>query len=118
MKIVRNQEKPWQDKEGYSKRVLVDEKDLNNPGSQVQTVKIKAGERAENHYHKVQTEVFYFLTDYGYWIINGQKFEFQIGDVLVIEPQDVHSVINESDQEYFYVVFKIKYDPQDFYWDK
>lgn len=118
MKIIKSEDKNWQEKEGYSKKIFLDETDLNCKGSLVQEIKIKAREKAENHFHKIQTEVFYFLTDNGYWIINNQKRTFKIGDILVIEPGDKHSTINETDQDYIYLAFKIKYDPTDLYWEK
>lgn len=117
MKIVRSADKGWQDKDGYSKKIFLDEDDLHHPGSLVQEIKIKAGESAKPHHHKVQTEIFYFLTENGYWIINGQQMDFRIGDVLVIEPGDKHAVINDSAQDYIYLAFKIKYEPNDLYWD-
>ncbi len=89
MKIIKAQDKEWIEKQGYSKRIFLDEKDLGQPGALVQEIKIKAGETAGEHYHKKQTEIFYFLTENGHWIINGERMIFKIGDVLVIEPEDM-----------------------------
>ncbi len=116
MKIVKRKEKKWMQKEGYSKKVLLDEKDLNYKGSLVQQIKIKPGEIAGNHYHKKQTEIFYFLTKNGYWIINGKKFFFEVGDALVIEPNDKHIVKNNTKKDYIYIAFKFNYSPKDLYW--
>jgi quercetin dioxygenase-like cupin family protein len=118
MKIIQPQEKKWQNKQGYSKKLFLDEKDLNYPGALFQEIKIKPGETAEAHHHKTQTEIFYFLTKQGYWIINGEKKEFEVGDVLVIEPGDVHSTKNDTSEDYVYLAFKFKYDPQDLYWER
>lgn len=117
MKIIRAESKDWQDKQGYSKKIFLDENDLNYPGGLVQEIKIKPQEKAMSHYHKKQTEIFYFLTDNGYWIINGEKQIFNIGDVLVIEPFDKHTTINESDIDYTYLAFKFNYSQDDLYWD-
>lgn len=108
---------PWEDRTGYSKRIYVDGKDYGEPGGLVQEIKIKAGETAANHYHKIQTEIFYFLTDNGYWIINGERKQFKVGDVLVIKPGDKHTVVNESSEDYLYLAFKFKYSPDDLYWE-
>ena len=118
MKIIKPEDKYWQDKEGYSKKIFLDELDLKHLGALFQEIKIKAGNIAENHYHKVQTEVFYFLTDNGYWIINEKRLEFKVGDILVIEPEDRHATINKTNQDYIYLAFKIKYEPTDIYWEK
>lgn len=83
----------------------------------MQEIKIKAGEMGKAHHHKIQTEIFYFLTDNGYWIINGERKRFKIGDVLVIEPGDRHTIVNESSKDYLYLAFKFKYSPDDLFWE-
>lgn len=118
MKIVKSQNKEWLQKEGYSKKIFLDENTLNYKGGLVQEIKVKPGEVAKNHYHKKQTEIFYFLTKNGYWIINGEKFIFEIGDVLVIEPNDKHYVINDTKEDYIYLAFKFNYEQSDLYWCK
>lgn len=117
MKIVKSQNKEWIEKEGYSKKIFLDETDLNVQGSLVQEIKIKAGQTANSHYHQKQKEIFYFLTKAGYWIINGEKMIFEIGDVLVIEPFDKHTVVNDTLLDYIYLAFKIDYDSKDIYWE-
>lgn len=116
MKIIKSEDKKWQEKQGYSKKVFLDETDLNNKGSQVQEVKIKSGEAAKEHYHKIQTEIFYFLTENGYWVINGKKMSFKKGEILVIEPMDKHEVVNNTSEDYIYLCFKIKYVEGDLYY--
>lgn len=59
MKIIEGNI-PWEDKTGYSKRIYVDGKDYGEPGGLVQEIRIKPGETAANHYHKIQTEIFTF----------------------------------------------------------
>ncbi|MBU0626712.1 cupin domain-containing protein [Patescibacteria group bacterium] len=82
----------------------------------MQTVKIQPGEIAKPHIHKIQTEVFYFLTDNGYWIVNDERIQPKVGDILIIEPNDVHTVGNETKEDYVYLCFKVDYiDQSDFY---
>jgi len=116
MKILKSEDKQWTEKEGYSKRIFLNEKDLNYPGGLVQEIKIKPGEGAKEHYHKKQTEIFYFLTGNGYWIINGEKMSFKRGDVLAIEPFDKHITLNDTDEDYIYLAFKFNYSSDDLYW--
>jgi quercetin dioxygenase-like cupin family protein len=116
MKVIKTQDKEWLDKKGYSKKIFLDGKDLNKPGTLVQEIKIKSGETAKEHYHKKQTEIFYFLSKNGYWIINGERLDFEIGEVLVIEPRDKHIVVNDSKDDYIYLAFKFDYDTEDLYW--
>ncbi|MFA5748137.1 MAG: cupin domain-containing protein [Candidatus Absconditabacterales bacterium] len=117
MKLVSSENKEREDKQGYSKKILLDDKELNNPGSLVQMIKIKAGETAESHHHKIQTEIFYLLNENGYWIVNGEEIHPKVGDTLVIEPNDKHTVISSKTQDYIYLAFKINYDKDDLYRD-
>ncbi len=117
MKFVQWDTKPWDDKQGYSKKIYLDEKELNAPWNLVQQLKVSAWQRAEIHYHKVQTEIFYFFDDTGYWIVNWETIHPKSWDVLVIEPNDKHTVVNETDKDYIYICFKINYVSNDFYLD-
>ena len=75
------------------------------------------GEIAQSHYHKIQTEIFYFLNDCGYWIVNWKTIQPKVWDVLLIEPDDRHIVVNDSKQDYFYLAFKVDYVLDDSYWE-
>jgi quercetin dioxygenase-like cupin family protein len=48
-------------------------------------------------------------------IINGRKLVFEIGDTLVIEPNDMHVAINDTNEDYIYIAFKFNYEQSDFY---
>ena len=117
MKFVPSESKHREDKQGYSKKIILDEKELNNPWSLVQHIKIKAWETTASHSHKIQTEIFYLLDDNWYRIVNGEEIHPKKWDVLVIEPNDKHTVIANKTADYIYLAFKIKYDPNDLYRD-
>lgn len=117
MKYIQSNTKQRKDNQWYSKKVFLDSEELNSPGTIVQEIKIKAWELVKSHHHKVQKEIFYFTTDHGYFIVNWETIKPNIWDVLVIEPNDHHVVVNESNQDYIYFCFKIDYSPEDFYRD-
>ncbi len=117
MKFVQWESKQREDKQWYSKKIYLNEDDLHTPWALVQQLSVPAGQRAEIHYHKVQTEIFYFFDDAWYWIVNGEKIHPKAWDVLVIEPNDRHTVVNETTKDYIYICFKINYIANDFYLD-
>lgn len=117
MKLIRSSEKQWQDKKGYSKKVILNSSDLDFPGALVQQIKIKPGETAASHHHKKQTEIFYFINSNGYFIVNEEKIALENGDTLVIEPNDKHTVVNGAKHDFLYMAFKLNYDEQDLFWD-
>lgn len=116
MKLVKTEDKQWLDKNGYSKKIYLNENDLQK-GSLIQKIKIKPGEKAESHFHKIQTEIFYFLNKNGYFIINGEKINVEVDDVLVVEPFDKHIVVNNTDKDFLYIAFKVNYQEDDLVWD-
>ena len=116
MKFVKWSEKNWDDKVGYSKKILLSDLDIWTKWVHVQEVKIKAHEVAKAHYHKIQTEMFYFLTDNWYRIVNWEKIQPKVWDVLMIKPDDVHEVVNETDTDYIYLAFKTDYAQDDLIW--
>ena len=93
----------------------MNEKELHNPWSHLQYVKIKSWDIVASHFHKIQTEIFYFLDEHWYWIVNGKEIHPKRWDVVVIEPSDKHIVIANQNSDYIYLSFKIKYDANDIY---
>lgn len=118
MKHIKSNEKEWLDKEGYSKKIYLNEKDLNCPGGLVQMIKVKPGKMAEMHYHKKQTEIFYFFDSKGYFIVNDERIDLSEGDVLVVAPDDRHTAGTTGEEEWTYIAFKYNYKEDDLYWEK
>ncbi len=117
MKYIKSSDKSWDDKKGYSKKVFLTEEELNTKGAHVQQIKIKPHEVAKNHHHKIQTEVFYFLNNNGYFVVNGNKIDITTGDIIVIEPNDIHAVVNNTNDDFLYLAFKVNYNKEDSYWE-
>ncbi|PIS40669.1 MAG: hypothetical protein COT26_02110 [Candidatus Kerfeldbacteria bacterium CG08_land_8_20_14_0_20_43_14] len=61
MKIIKSNNLNWIDKAGYSKKIFVTDKEVDHPGVRVQELKIAPGQICKSHYHRKQTEIFYFL---------------------------------------------------------
>ncbi len=113
MKLVQWNTKERQQNSGYDKKVLWE----GNQWNKMQEIRIPPHEIAKAHHHAIQTEIFYFLMDTWYWIVNNEKILPKKGDVLIIEPNDIHTVVNDTDQEYVYLAFKVNYTDNDLYRD-
>ena len=118
MKHIKSDSVKWDDREGYSKKIFFTEERLSHKGLRVQQLKIKPGETAKSHYHKKQTAVFYFLNNNGYFVVNGEKVNLGVGDLLVIEPMDKHEIINNTNEDFLYLAFKFDYEEGDSFWEK
>ena len=108
MKIKKLNEVDWLEKVGYSKKIYFGEDDLDK-GSLVQVIRLKPGEKIEPHHHEKQSEVLYMLNKNGYFIVNDEKIEVDVGDVVVIEPMDKHITVNDTDEGFLFLCFKINF---------
>lgn len=115
MKRYRSEDAKWIQGQGYSKRIILPEKDLGIPGSLIQEVKFRQGDKVPLHHHNIQTEIFY-AKDEAHFEINGERIKMMPGDIIICEPGDVHG--NPSiPHDFTILVLKINYDENDFVWD-
>jgi len=112
---VRQEDVPWIQKKGYSKKILFNGGQIEIPGTLVQVIRIQPGEVAKSHYHKVCTEVFYFPAVNGEFYVDGIKINLCPSDILVIQPGDYHEVRNPSSQDFCYVAFKVNVVDNDYF---
>ncbi len=115
MKHLSSSDSKWVDKEGYSKRIFLDEKDIKKKGILFQQLRVKSGEVTDTHFHKKQTEIFYFLNNNGYFVVNSKKLDINVGDILVIEPYDIHEVVNDKKEDFIYLAFKFDWVENDYF---
>ena len=100
-------------KEDYSKIVLLDPKDFDQPGHQMQVVIVPPKTRMRAHWHNKQTEVYYILEGGSWIVLNGKKYMTHPGDAFIIRPGVKHTVWNDTDKPFKQVVFKIDYPEGD-----
>jgi len=117
MKYIKPEEREWKDKEGYSKKILLTEEDFQTKGNIVQLVKFPARSKVKPHYHKQTKEVFYVLKEGGIIFIDDKKIRAKNGEIILCEPGEVHGVINDTDEEFRILVYKINAKKNDSYWE-
>lgn len=115
MQHIQSTNHEWQHKAGYSKKVLAYPDVIKKEGLLVQELQIAPGQIAKNHYHKKQTEIFYFLNTVGEFKVNDIVVPLEVGDVLIVEPNDVHEVSNNSKEIFRYVAFKFDWKDNDYF---
>ena len=113
MKLIK--ENNWQENPGYLKNILLTQDELGE-GHRLQKIKIKSGDTVEMHKHKRQTEIIYFLTSGGLFLINDLELEINKGEGVIVEPGDKHKVRNNSDTDFECLVFKVDYQEGDLEW--
>ncbi len=115
MKLVKDDEKEWQERAGYSKKILLNEDELKSSGHLVQIVKSEAHTKIKPHYHKQTIEIFYILKGNAILYFGDNKFRTQPGDMFLCEPGEVYGVINDTNKEFSLLVFKINAQEEDRY---
>ncbi len=53
----------------------------------------------KNHYHKKLEEMFYFMKGEPLLLIGDKKIRVKEGDVYTVEPNEVHNLENDTEEE-------------------
>ena len=116
LKFVKLGEKGWLERQGYSKKILLTEDDLRSKGNLVQVVKNEAHTEIKPHYHKQMVEIYHVLKRNAVVFCGETRVKAQPGDTILCEPGEVHGVVNDTDEEFQFVVFKINAKDDDTIW--
>jgi len=96
-----NMEK-WIQKNGYDTCLQAAGEQLNAKGTEVHLIRFREGKFS--HFHKATTEFFHFTRGNGRVILNGEELPLFPGASLVIKPYDIHTFMNDSDEEFLEAV--------------
>ena len=118
MKFVKITDKGWLERQGYSKKILFTEEDLKSKGNVVQILKNKAHTEIKPHYHIQMIEIYHILQGNAVVFCGDTRVRAHPGDTLLCEPGEVHGVVNDTDESFQFVVFKINAKDEDMYWVK
>lgn len=116
MKKLSLAEKQWVAGRGYRKQRLLGPADLVTPGALVQQVVIAPGEQIPDHLHHQAREFYYVLAGTCRLVVNDTQLRLQEGDMLLMEPGDVHRLYNDGPQPFRLLVFKTGATDHDTEW--
>jgi quercetin dioxygenase-like cupin family protein len=116
MKIIQIDPANWQEGRGYRKNRLLSAEELRQPGALAQVVVVPPGSRVPPHYHTTSVEVYLVRRGVCELVVNGRRHEMRPGDVILMEPGDVHELINEGPEEFEVMVFKTNAEEGDSHW--
>jgi mannose-6-phosphate isomerase-like protein (cupin superfamily) len=116
MKLIKSDSKIEEDRGGYVRKVLL-EHDFEHQDKIRSTwaalVTIPPEGTAQAHFHENTTEIFYFLGE-AIISINSNKYEVNVGDLVIVEPKEAHTVKTKStDTALKILVFKFPNIPED-----
>ena len=106
----------WVEAPGYKKQLLLSEKELQCEGTRVQMVVMPPHSIIQDHYHQTSREFYYVMQGECLLTINDETLRLTAGDMLLTEPDDIHRLVNDGDEEFKLLVFKTNATEQDTYW--
>ncbi|MCK5588178.1 MAG: cupin domain-containing protein [Candidatus Lokiarchaeota archaeon] len=110
MKLIKEIEKIEEDRGGYTRKVLLEQKNAIR-STWVALVTIPPSGKAQAHFHENVTEFFYFLgaATIG---INNKQYDVDTGDLVIVDPGEAHWV-KSGETSLQIVVFKFPNIPED-----
>jgi quercetin dioxygenase-like cupin family protein len=118
LKIVNEDQLEWILADGYYRKILLSEEDLQSPGNLVQLLKVEAGSRIPPHHHQRTTEVFYVLKGQSVLFVDKNYSTRRPGDTILCRPMETHGIVNNSDNDFVLAVFKLDATEDDTYWEE
>lgn len=116
MKIVKLLSENWIQADGYRKNVMVSPDELKQKGSLAQIVVVGPGSQVKPHYHKKTCEIICVIEGQAMVSINDKSVLTRPHDIILTEPNDIHSVDNNGDADWKAIVFKTNASSNDSYW--
>lgn len=93
---------------GVLKRVLATHSNLiKGQIMMVNWALLPVGKSFQAHYHEDMQEVFIILNGNVKMTVNKQDHELAKGDAIVIDPREVHKMLNTCDDDVEYIVFGV-----------
>jgi quercetin dioxygenase-like cupin family protein len=116
MKTIEINENKWIIATGYRKNILASSDDLGAENTLVQLVIIESGNVVKPHYHNITREFYYITMGTAEFTINDIAYKSTVGDMMITEPGDIHSVKNDSSSDFKILVFKTNASKDDTIW--
>jgi len=117
VKYITKEQADLKHGDNYSKLVFAENINMYSDKSLVQMIIIEPKTDVASHYHEKTTEIFYFLSGVGTFIVDGKSIICEPGSILICEPGEKHPVKNDSDEPWKYLAFKTYQEGGDSIWD-
>lgn len=74
-------------------------------------VVVLKGYSTNKHYHPVAEETYYFIRGTGKMVINNTEYKVKPGDVILVNPNDIHQLFAEDEEVEAIVVCAPAFEP-------
>ena len=116
MKTISIDDEGWQEGRGYRKRRLLSAEALRQAGALLQVVVVPPGSHIPPHRHATSVEVYVVTRGVCELVVIGQGYEMRRGDIILMEPGDVHELTNRGEAVFELLVFKTNATAADTVW--
>ena len=100
---------------GYARYILLNGEDLQCAGARAQIVIIQPGDGIAGHFHLATREFYFVLQGRCLLTVDGASSILRPGDMLLMEPGNVHSLTNSGSIPFMLLVFKTNAE-EDTHW--
>ncbi len=111
MKYIERRKVDWVKKEGYAAQIFLDFKEKGN-NSRFVLVKMSPHTEIRPHYHTKIKEILYVTRGSGKIFVNDVERRCKPEDMILIEPNEVHRMINDTDDIFEWLEFKMCDPPE------
>ncbi len=111
MRYIDRKKVNWVRKEGYAAQIFLDFKEKGN-NSRFVLINMSPHTEIKPHYHTKIKEILYIVNGAGKIVVNDVEMRVKREDIMLIEPNDVHKMINDTDDVFEWLEFKM-HDPSE-----
>ncbi len=106
MKYIDRKKVPWVEKRGYTAQIFLDFKEKDN-NSRFVLIRMKPHTEIKAHYHKKIKEILFVTKGSGKMIVEDKEINAMQEDIILIEPNEIHSMMNDTDDIFEWLEFKM-----------
>ncbi len=106
MKYIDRKKVPWVEKKGYTAQIFLDFKKAGN-NSRFVLIRMEPHTEIKPHYHKKIKEILFVTKGSGKILIENKEINAVQEDILLIGPNEIHSMINNTDDIFEWLEFKM-----------
>lgn len=111
MKYIDRKKVEWNKKKGYMAQIFFDFKEKGN-NSRFVLIKMEPHTKIRPHYHTKIKEILFITKGTGKIIIKNEERHCKPEDIILIEPEEIHKMINDTENTFEWLEFKM-HDPEE-----
>ena len=116
MKHIKPSDLQFEPQQGSERVFILNENDFGL-NAKAQIVRVDPGQHLKPHVHKIRIELAQVMSGEGDIVVNGKAVVSKPGEFVLVEPGDVHTLINRGQDKFVVMVLTVNDPgPEDMIW--